>query len=98
MAQANIVVYSYHYILDPKIAELVSKDIPRSSVVVFDEAHNIGKRFIFIIVYHPLKVIFSINFYLSHYNIFNNPDFSLFCFAILECNYIFIIQSKICIE
>ena len=43
MAQANIVVYSYHYILDPKIAELVSKDIPRSAVVVFDEAHNIGK-------------------------------------------------------
>ena len=42
MSQANIVVYSYHYLLDPKIAELVSKDIPRSCAVVFDEAHNIG--------------------------------------------------------
>jgi len=39
--QANVVVYSYHYLLDPKIAELVSKNLPRSSVVVFDEAHNI---------------------------------------------------------
>lgn len=38
---ANIVVYSYHYLLDPKIAEVVSKELTRSSVVVFDEAHNI---------------------------------------------------------
>lgn len=39
--QAHIVVYSYHYLLDPKIADVVSKEIARSSVVVFDEAHNI---------------------------------------------------------
>ncbi|CAB3402237.1 unnamed protein product [Caenorhabditis bovis] len=39
--KAHIVVYSYHYILDPKIAELVSKDFSRRSCVVFDEAHNI---------------------------------------------------------
>lgn len=39
--QANLVVYSYHYLLDPKIAELVSKDLPKNAVVVFDEAHNI---------------------------------------------------------
>ncbi|XP_035743096.1 general transcription and DNA repair factor IIH helicase subunit XPD-like isoform X2 [Vespa mandarinia] len=39
--QAQIVVYSYHYLLDPKIAETVSKELSRSSVVVFDEAHNI---------------------------------------------------------
>lgn len=38
---ANIVVYSYHYLLDPKIADLVSKELERTSVVVFDEAHNI---------------------------------------------------------
>ncbi|CAD6197577.1 unnamed protein product [Caenorhabditis auriculariae] len=38
---AHIVVYSYHYILDPKIAELVSKDFSRRTCVVFDEAHNI---------------------------------------------------------
>lgn len=34
-------VYSYHYLLDPKIAETVSKELSKSSVVVFDEAHNI---------------------------------------------------------
>lgn len=41
---ANIVVYSYHYLLDPKIADLVSKELAKKSVVVFDEAHNIGER------------------------------------------------------
>jgi DNA excision repair protein ERCC-2 len=41
IGQASIVVYSYHYILDPKIAEIVSKNLSRNSVVVFDEAHNI---------------------------------------------------------
>ena len=39
---ANIVVYSYHYLLDPKIADLVSKELTKKAVVVFDEAHNIG--------------------------------------------------------
>lgn len=38
---ANVVIYSYHYLLDPKIAEIVSKELPKQSVVVFDEAHNI---------------------------------------------------------
>ena len=41
LGQANIVVYSYHYLLDPKIADVVSKELARNSVVVFDEAHNI---------------------------------------------------------
>uniref|UniRef100_A0A8C3R8J2 DNA 5'-3' helicase n=1 Tax=Cyanoderma ruficeps TaxID=181631 RepID=A0A8C3R8J2_9PASS len=41
LAHANVVVYSYHYLLDPKIAGLVSAELARSSVVVFDEAHNI---------------------------------------------------------
>jgi len=41
ITHANIVVYSYHYLLDPKIADLVSKEMTRNSVVVFDEAHNI---------------------------------------------------------
>ncbi|XP_037941587.1 general transcription and DNA repair factor IIH helicase subunit XPD-like [Teleopsis dalmanni] len=39
--QANIVVYSYHYLLDPKIAEVVSKELTKESCIVFDEAHNI---------------------------------------------------------
>lgn len=41
--QAHVVVYSYHYLLDPKIAEVVSKELARESVVVCDEAHNIGE-------------------------------------------------------
>ncbi|KAM9514293.1 LOW QUALITY PROTEIN: general transcription and DNA repair factor IIH helicase subunit XPD [Guaruba guarouba] len=38
---ANVVVYSYHYLLDPKVADAVSKELARRAVVVFDEAHNI---------------------------------------------------------
>lgn len=34
-------VYSYHYLLDPKIADVVSKELTKESVVIFDEAHNI---------------------------------------------------------
>lgn len=34
-------MYSYHYLLDPKIAEIVSKELAKESVVVCDEAHNI---------------------------------------------------------
>ncbi len=44
MLHANIIIYSYHYILDPKISEIVSKGFPKQCVVVFDEAHNIGKQ------------------------------------------------------
>lgn len=38
---ANIVVYNFQYLLDPKVANLVSKELARESVVVFDEAHNV---------------------------------------------------------
>ena len=41
ISHSDIVVYSYHYLLDPKIAELVSRELGQDSVVVFDEAHNI---------------------------------------------------------
>ncbi|CCF56554.1 hypothetical protein KAFR_0B02570 [Kazachstania africana CBS 2517] len=37
----NIIVYSYHYLLDPKIAERVSNEVSKDSIVIFDEAHNI---------------------------------------------------------
>lgn len=40
ISHANVVVYSYHYLLDPKIAELVSKEMGKDSVVVFDEAYG----------------------------------------------------------
>ena len=38
---ANVIVYSYSYLLDPKIASIISKGLPADSIVVFDEAHNI---------------------------------------------------------
>ncbi|UKZ79297.1 hypothetical protein TrVFT333_007047 [Trichoderma virens FT-333] len=41
MEYCNVVIFSYHYLLDPKIAERVSKDFSKDCIVVFDEAHNI---------------------------------------------------------
>ena len=41
MPYCNVVIYSYHYLLDPKIAERVSKELSKDCIVVFDEAHNI---------------------------------------------------------
>lgn len=37
----NIIIYSYHYLLDPKISERVSKELSKDSIIIFDEAHNI---------------------------------------------------------
>ena len=51
MAHATVVIYSYYYLLDPKIAELVSKGLPQQSVVVFDEAHNIGSVCLYVCFY-----------------------------------------------
>ena len=42
LERANVVVFNYSYLLDPKIAEMVSKDFTKKAAVVFDEAHNIG--------------------------------------------------------
>ncbi|KAI0320107.1 hypothetical protein OF83DRAFT_1106621 [Amylostereum chailletii] len=41
LAFVDIVIYSFHYLLDPKVAEQVSKDMSKDAIVVFDEAHNI---------------------------------------------------------
>ncbi|KAI8926822.1 hypothetical protein BC831DRAFT_455121 [Entophlyctis helioformis] len=38
---ANVIIYSYHYLLDPKVADMVSKELSKDCIVVFDEAHNI---------------------------------------------------------
>ncbi len=38
---ADVVVFNYQYMLDPKIAGMVSKDIEPEAIIVFDEAHNI---------------------------------------------------------
>jgi DNA excision repair protein ERCC-2 len=41
MPYVHVIVYSFHYLLDPKVAEQVSKEMDKNSIVVFDEAHNI---------------------------------------------------------
>ncbi|KAL3233496.1 General transcription and DNA repair factor IIH helicase subunit XPD [Nakaseomyces bracarensis] len=41
ISMCNIIIYSYHYLLDPKIAERVSVEVSKDSIVIFDEAHNI---------------------------------------------------------
>ncbi|SCW04279.1 LAFE_0H10022g1_1 [Lachancea fermentati] len=41
ISMCNIMIYSYHYLLDPKIAERVSREVSKDAIVIFDEAHNI---------------------------------------------------------
>lgn len=41
LPHCDVVIYSFHYLLDPKIADQVSKEMSKDSIVVFDEAHNI---------------------------------------------------------
>ncbi|KAL4423122.1 hypothetical protein ABPG77_004805 [Micractinium sp. CCAP 211/92] len=41
IAYANVVVYNYQYMIDPKVSQMVSREMERECVVVFDEAHNI---------------------------------------------------------
>ena len=41
LTRAQVVIYSYHYLLDPKVAEMVSRETSKDAIVVFDEAHNI---------------------------------------------------------
>ncbi|RHY08339.1 hypothetical protein DYB37_006703 [Aphanomyces astaci] len=38
---ADVVVYNYQYMLDPKVSQMVSRSLERDCIVVFDEAHNI---------------------------------------------------------
>lgn len=38
----DVLIYSFHYLLDPKVAEQVSQELSKEAIVVFDEAHNIG--------------------------------------------------------
>ena len=41
MRSANVVVYNYSYLLDPKVSNLISRDLEENCIIVFDEAHNI---------------------------------------------------------
>ncbi|XP_014749243.1 PREDICTED: TFIIH basal transcription factor complex helicase XPD subunit-like [Sturnus vulgaris] len=46
LAHANVVVYSYHYLLDPKIAGLVSAELARSSVVAVPGSIRTAEHFV----------------------------------------------------
>ena len=46
MNLAQVVVHAYVYLVDPKIAQLVSNELSRDAIVVFDEAHNIGVSYV----------------------------------------------------
>lgn len=41
MPYCDVIIYSFHYLLDPKVAEQVSREMSKDAIVVFDEAHNI---------------------------------------------------------
>ncbi|KAG8902727.1 hypothetical protein FRB99_004206 [Tulasnella sp. 403] len=45
MPFVDVIIYSFHYLLDPKVAEQVSKEMSKDAIVVFDEAHNIGRNY-----------------------------------------------------
>jgi len=38
---ADVIIYSYQYIVNPRIAERISAQFEGNAIVVFDEAHNI---------------------------------------------------------
>lgn len=42
----NVVIYSYQYLLDLKVAGILSKEMPRECVVVFTEPHCINNAYI----------------------------------------------------
>lgn len=41
LIHSNVIVYNYNYLIDPKIANLVSSELQRDCIIVFDECHNI---------------------------------------------------------
>ena len=41
LMMADVIIFNYQYMLDPRISGMVSKELEGDSIVVFDEAHNI---------------------------------------------------------
>ena len=39
MAFVDVIIYSFHYLLDPKVAEQVSKEMTKDAIVVFDDRY-----------------------------------------------------------
>lgn len=47
----DCVIYTYNYLIDPKIYGIVSKDLKSDSIIIFDEAHNIDNHCIEALTY-----------------------------------------------
>lgn len=41
---ANIIVYSYHYLLDPKVSSIVSNALPPETIIVFGKCFSVNRR------------------------------------------------------
>lgn len=68
MPFVDVIIYSFHYLLDPKVAEQVSKELSKDAIVVFDEAHNIGMTLLtceelrlFLILLHFSQITFALS-------------------------------------
>ena len=64
MPFVDVIIYSFHYLLDPKVAEQVSKELSKDAIVVFDEAHNIGTTllpcdWLYILTYPVSQITFA---------------------------------------
>jgi hypothetical protein len=66
MPYVDIIIFSFHYLLDPKVAENVSAELSKESIIVFDEAHNIGQSFTYCIGAQTDNKITSVS---SHYRL-----------------------------
>lgn len=40
----DCIIYPYNYLIEPSIYSIISKELPRDSFVIFDEAHNIDSH------------------------------------------------------
>jgi Rad3-related DNA helicase len=63
LPHVDVIIYSFHYLLDPKIADQVSKEMSKESIVVFDEAHNIGLSYPFVVFsrLNPAQITSALN-------------------------------------
>ncbi|KAK6089653.1 hypothetical protein P3W45_001419 [Vairimorpha bombi] len=47
----DCIIYTYNYLIDPKIYGIVSKDLGEDCIIIFDEAHNIDSHCIEALTY-----------------------------------------------
>ena len=44
LGMCDCIIYTYNYLIDPKIYGIVSKDLGENCIIIFDEAHNIDSH------------------------------------------------------